>query len=77
LVARNAVGDPHTTPHFDPETGRNRSSTIAIGERFGLAEWVDHMISTASARARCSPRRARATDGEHSPRQESGRGETA
>ncbi len=43
-----AVGDPHTTPHFDPETGRNRFSTIAVGERFSLAEWVDHMISASA-----------------------------
>jgi hypothetical protein len=43
-----AVGDPHTTPHFDPETGRNRFSTIAVGERFSLAEWIDHMISASA-----------------------------
>ncbi len=43
-----AVGDPHTTPHFDPETGRNRFSVIVPGERFTLAEWVDHMISASA-----------------------------
>ncbi len=43
-----AVGDPHTTPHFDPEAGRNRFSTIKVGERFNLAEWIDHMISASA-----------------------------
>ncbi len=43
-----AVGDPHETPHFDPESGRNRFSVIAVGDRFSLAEWVDHMISASA-----------------------------
>lgn len=43
-----AVGDPHTTPHFDPETGRNRFKTISVGERFTLSEWIDHMISASA-----------------------------
>lgn len=43
-----ALGDPHTTPHYDAESGRNRSSHIQLGERFNLAEWIDHMISASS-----------------------------
>ena len=43
-----AVGDSHTVPHFDPETGRNRFSTLQPGERFTLSEWVDHMISASA-----------------------------
>jgi hypothetical protein len=43
-----AIGDPHTTPHFDPATGRNRFRTIAPGDRLSLAEWVDHMISASA-----------------------------
>lgn len=43
-----AIGDPHTTPHFDSVSGRNRFSTIQPGERFTLAEWVDHMVSASA-----------------------------
>jgi hypothetical protein len=42
------VGDPHKTPHFDPASGRNRFSVIVEGERFNLAEWIDHMISASA-----------------------------
>lgn len=43
-----AQGDWHPVPTYDPETGSNRSAPIRGGERFTLAEWVDHMISASA-----------------------------
>lgn len=43
-----ALGDPHTVPKFDETTGRNRFSVVALGDRFRLSEWVDHMISASA-----------------------------
>jgi hypothetical protein len=43
-----AMSDSHKVPHFDPATGRNRYAPIARGERFVLAEWIDHMVSASA-----------------------------
>ncbi len=43
-----ALGDSHSVPKYDPATGRNRSSAVALGDRFSLAEWIDHMISASA-----------------------------
>jgi len=42
--------DEHAVPHYDDASGQNRFWIIKPGERFTLAEWVDHMVS-ASANA--------------------------
>ncbi len=43
-----ALGDPHTVPKYDPETGRNRFSVVQLGDRFTLSEWIDHAISASA-----------------------------
>ena len=43
-----ALGDPHTVPKFDPDAGVNRFSVIALGDRFRLSEWIDHMVSASA-----------------------------
>ncbi len=43
-----ALGDPHTVPKYDAEAEVNRFSVIGLGDRFNLAEWVDHMISASA-----------------------------
>ncbi|MDX1502344.1 MAG: serine hydrolase [Thermoanaerobaculia bacterium] len=41
-------GDPHTVPKHDPAAGVNRFSVVAVGDRFALSEWLDHMISASA-----------------------------
>ena len=49
LVADSwATGDPHTVPKYDSAGGVNRFSVVVPGDRFALAEWIDHMISASA-----------------------------
>lgn len=43
-----ALGDPHAVPKYDDAAGRNRYSVVALGDRFSLAEWIDHMVSASA-----------------------------
>lgn len=42
------VSDEHKVPRLDQATGRNVFAIIQPGERFSLAEWVDHMVSSSA-----------------------------
>lgn len=42
------IRDSHTIPKFDEATGLNTNSPPAVGERYTLAEWVDHMVSPSA-----------------------------
>ncbi len=49
IVANDwATGDPHTVPKYDSVNGVNRFSVVVPGDRFVLAEWIDHMISASA-----------------------------
>ncbi len=40
--------DSHKVPHYDAASRVNRFATITPGNRFNLAEWIDHMISSSA-----------------------------
>jgi Beta-lactamase enzyme family len=38
----------HKVPKYDPETRTNRFAPVVRGDRFTLAEWIDHMMSASA-----------------------------
>lgn len=42
------ISDQHKVPRLDPTLARLRYAIIQPGERYSLAEWLDHMISASA-----------------------------
>lgn len=42
------LGDEHTVPHFDADTGVNKFALLRADDEFRLSEWVDHAISVSA-----------------------------
>ena len=43
-----ALGDHHTVPIYDPESGKYSRRTVIASDVFSLYEWVDHMVSPSN-----------------------------